>query len=714
MLSVSKIAHKTPVSVHELGEHLAATGTLAAAFASHWGATQVARLAGSWHDIGKYADEFQAMIQAADPDAHLRDGKKSARVDHSTAGAAWAIERFDIFGRLLAYVIAGHHAGLPDWSGLQTRLAERSHLSRALAGQPPGHLLNLPPPDTGLPTGADSSFWVRMLGSAVFDADFLNTEEFFDGARSEGRTGWPELAALLTRLDQKLDERFATVDPTDVNQVRAKVLQACRDAADLPPGLFQFTVPTGGGKTLSALRFALGHGCRHGLRRVVYAAPFTSIIEQTAAEFAAMIGTDAVLEHHSALGPRPDDETARSRLAAENWDAPVVVTTTIQLFESLFASRPSRLRKIHNLAKSVIVIDEAQALPPAVLRPVIAVLNELVTHYGASIVLCTATQPSLGEVFQGFTPTEIAPHPDRLFAKLDRVSITLPTQGEHRTWLSIAAEMATEPKALAIVNRRTDCRTLRNLLPAGTFHLSTYQCARHRAELLADIKARLKGDDPVRVVSTSLIEAGVDIDFSTVFRAMAGLDSLAQAAGRCNREGKPTKGRFVVFRPEGEKPWGHVGQMVAATEMALSKHAKHPFRPDAFDAYFRALYWAKGPDALDDYKMGQLLGLGATRREGDPLAFAFREAANKFRMIEDVHDTVSVPYGKGAALIAELRRDGPSRKLLRKLQPFTVLVPKEGMARLRDAKALDDVDGVTVLADMGFYSDDVGLDWEGM
>lgn len=714
--SPSPIAHRKEGAVHDLRDHLDGAGARAADFAAVWGGEAAARLAGAWHDLGKYAAPFQRMIGAADAEAHVRDSQPGSRVDHSAAGAQWAVERFKDFGRLLAYVIAGHHGGLPDWGPLQLRLGEARHLKCALDGAPPQDLLDLPPPRTGIPEGADRSLWVRMLASAVFDADFLDTEEFFDDGRTQARQDWPDLGTLLAPLEAFLAERFGTAPDTAVNRLRAEVLEACRTAAELRPGLFRFTVPTGGGKTLSALRFALGHAVRHQRRRVIYAAPFTSIIEQTAEVFRQALGNDAVLEHHSALGPLPEKESARSRLAAENWDAPVVVTTTVQLFESLFASRPSRLRKIHNLAGSVIILDEAQALPPAVLRPVTAVLHELARHYGATVVLCTATQPSLAEVFKEFAAPEIAPDPYRLFDTLDRVHVHLPAAGGTRNWADIAEEMVAEPRALAIVNSRADCRTLQALLPAGAVHLSTYQCARHRAQLLAEIKQRLKKEDgePVRVVSTSLVEAGVDIDFPVVLRAMAGLDSLAQAAGRCNREGGPDKGRFVVFSPEGEKLPSQLAQAVAATRSALRTHAAAPFRPAAFDAYFRALYWAKGPDALDAYKMDQLLGLGALKpRRGALYAFDFRTAADKFHMIEDTQEAIVVPYGDGAALIDDLRRDGPSRGLLRKLQPFTVPVPAAGLKRLREAGALADLDGVTVLADGNYYRDDIGLDWEG-
>jgi CRISPR-associated endonuclease/helicase Cas3 len=464
-------------ATHDLSEHLYATAQLAKGFAETWGGGEAARLMGLWHDLGKYSAEFQDMIRGADAEAHLEGvpmGRRR-RVDHSTSGAQWAVKRFGLFGRLLAYGIAGHHAGLPDWvgegasRGMKDRLDDARHLDRALAGGPPSDLLNQPEPKVPLPVGADPGLWTRMVASALFDADFLDAEAFFDRGRAAARAIWPTLAVLERRLDKHIDENFARVAKTPVNALRAEVLSACRAAAGKSPGLFSLSVPTGGGKTLSSLAFALAHARHHGLRRVVYAIPFTSIIEQMADVFRNALGRDAVLEHHSALGPRPEEETARSRLAAENWDAPVIATTTVQLFESLFASRTSRVRKLHNLARSVIVLDEAQALPAAVLRPVTAVIDQLVRHYGVSIVLCTATQPALGSVFRELSRQyEIAPNPERLFAELDRVTVVLPERDSKLSWESIATEVARERQALAVVNTRRDCRTLHALLPKDT------------------------------------------------------------------------------------------------------------------------------------------------------------------------------------------------------------------------------------------------------
>ncbi|CCQ74032.1 CRISPR-associated endonuclease Cas3'' [Magnetospira sp. QH-2] len=710
------IAHRNPLSrdTHGLWEHSTETGRLAQCFAAAWGAGDIAYLAGLWHDLGKYAAEFQEMI-GGDPDAHL-EGQPAPRkrVNHSSAGALWAMQRAleakqRGLGMILGYVIAGHHAGLPDWDptegggGLKDRLTQTSHLERALAAKPPRDLLDFPFPELTLGAGKDLSLWIRLLASALFDADFLDTEAFFNRQKSKDRRGWADLATL----SQKLDDHLATFEGVtgDVNKVRGEVQAACRKAADLPPGLFSLTVPTGGGKTLSSLAFALDHAQRHGLRRVIYAVPFTSIIEQTADVFRAALGGDAVLEHHSALDP--DGNTSRSRLASENWDAPLIVTTTVQLFDSLFAARTSKVRKLHNIAGSVLILDEAQALPPAVLRPVTIVLDQLVKFYGVTVVLCTATQPALRSVFKELGEArEIAPDPPRLFEALKRVTVTW--LSDRTPWDQLAARMATEPRALAIVNTRREARALVDLLPDGAVHLSTWQCPAHRQTLLETVRTP---DAPVRVVSTSLIEAGVDIDFPVVFRAWTGLDSLAQAAGRCNREGKLDKGQFVVFRPEGAPPRGHILQAVTALETVRGTYGENCFTPQAFRDYFEALYWAKG-DTLDKYGMGRLLNLGGAKLQPH---LAFRTAAQAFQMIEDGQQAVIVPFDECAErLIDELRRVGPSRDLLRKLQRYTVPLTRWDFDALSKLGVTETLDGLPVLTDQSLYHPDLGLDVPGL
>lgn len=382
------------------------------------------------------------MIRTATgEDSHLdkTSDRIRKRVDHSTAGALNACLQLGEAGMATAFAIAGHHAGLADFhgpSGLEERLAAAGPLLEAATCDASATILAANEQSIQLPQTADRSLWVRMLASALFNADFLNTEGYFDVERKEARKGWADIEALASGLDGHLTEKFAGRNGT-VNQLRAQVLAACRKAAHESPGLFTLSVPTGGGKTLSSLAFALDHARLHDLGRVIYAVPFTSIIEQTADVFRDALGDDAVLEHHSTLDPTdPERENNRTRLASKNWDAPVVVTTTVQLFESLFASRTSRLRKLHNIAGSVIVLDEAQAIPVGVLRPITAVLRELVTTYKASVVLCTATQPALHAVFPDLPPArEIAPP---CLQMPERVRVEFPEAGARRSSKIIA------------------------------------------------------------------------------------------------------------------------------------------------------------------------------------------------------------------------------------------------------------------------------------
>jgi CRISPR-associated endonuclease/helicase Cas3 len=550
-----------------------------------------------------------------------------------------------------------------------------------------------------------------MLFSCLVDADFLDTERFLQPERFAARSHVPTIADLSAAFDAFTARRDAQLaanglSATKVNQIRAGVLAQCREKAALPPGLFSLEVPTGGGKTLSSLAFALAHARAHGKRCVVYAIPYTSIIEQTADQFReifAHLGDAAVVEHHSQAEVDPKDESAASRLACENWDAPLVVTTNVQLFESLFAARTSRCRKLHNLVDSVIVLDEAQQLPPQFLQPMLDTLNLLVAHYGATVVLCTATQPVL-ESTQYFDaahnlrglprPTPIVDDADALFEELKRVDLHLPSDwGERRSLASLAEELAARDCVLTIVDRKRDARELHALLPPGAIHLSGNMCGAHRADRIAQIRTRLNdrrcGRDhgPLRVVSTQLVEAGVDLDFPVVYRALAGLDSIAQAAGRCNREGLLHRGEVIVFLPPADPPPGQLRKAADAARSVLHDRPLDPLTPDLFRRYFRHFYADCDPDA------GGIVEL--LRASSRDLAVSFRTAAQRFRFIDE--DTVAVlvryrgPDGTDDRidkLLGVLARDGPSRWLTRALQRYTVNVRRRTAERLATIGAI--------------------------
>ena len=700
---------------HPLKDHLLGTAAKAAGFAGVFGFHSWGFLAGLWHDLGKYGEPFQRKIRAAAGDsAHL---EARARVNHSTAGGLYAIEKFGKLGRLPAYIAAGHHAGLPDWEADQTgkaalsrRLMEKDLLDVALAGGIPEEIFKQPFP-TEKPKGYDPAFWVRMLFSCVVDADFLDTEEFFDPEKATKRGGYPPLSALLPQFVAYMGKKQACAPDTPVNRIRAEILAGCIEKASGDPGIFSLTVPTGGGKTLSSMAFALNHAALHGHRRIIYVIPYTSIIEQTADQF-RQIFDNGVIEHHSNLDEtQPEEETARSRLACENWDAPVIVTTSVQFFESLFAARPSRCRKLHNIAGSVVVLDEVQLLPPEFLRPILKVLNEL-RKYRVTILLSTATQPALGphkEVgfhFEGLEGiVEITKNPDELYEKLKRVEVTVPAYiHEPRAWEELAEELASLPSVLCIVNRRDDCRTLWSLMPEGTFHLSALMCGAHRSQCIAEIKARRNDDFPTRVVSTQLVEAGVDLDFPVVYRALAGLDSVAQAAGRCNREGLLKRGETIVFIPPTLPPAGVLRQAAGIGARMLSEQVSDHLAPQRFTEFFRQLYWLQGTDRLDSKNILSDLTDNEAR-------FSFRSAAKNFKLIDDrAQAPVLVRYGEGGKLIEQLKHLGPERWILRKLQRYVVNLPKYLHARLHVEGAIQEVHpGIYVQGHGALYDEKLGF-----
>ncbi len=703
---------------HSLPGHLRGTAERAAGFAGRFAAPAWACQAGLWHDLGKYSREFQHYIHTAsgyDPEAHIERENTPGRVDHSTAGAIHAIDRWGLHGRVLAYLIAGHHAGLPDWEkresgtggSLRERLEKTNLLDGALAAGIPAGLLDAPRPEFRVPGGAKGfALWVRMLFSCLVDADFLDTEAFMDGGKAGLRGGHPGLRELRRRFDAHMAALTRNAPDTPVNRLRADILRACREAAQKPAGLFSLTVPTGGGKTLSGMAFALEHAIAHDKRRVVHVIPYTSIIEQTADVFRGIFG-EAVIEHHSSLDP--DRETARSRLAAENWDAPIIVTTTVQFFESLFAARTSRCRKLHNLVDSVVVLDEAQLLPPEFLQPILDVLNLLVAHYGVTVVLSTATQPALESRRDSFGKTilrgldhvtEIIPDPDALYAGLERVTVELPDDlNQPRDWDDIADEIGRHESVLAIVNTRRDARELFERMPRGTIHLSALMCGRHRSAVLAQIKRRLAHGEPVRVVSTQLVEAGVDLDFPVVYRALSGLDSIAQAAGRCNREGRLEKGKVVVFVPPEPAPLGVMRRAAAKMVSVMAGNHGAPLSRNNFTRFFELFY--NDRDRTIEEKLQD--DLTAKGNGNDALRVQFRTAAKRFQLIDNRGEQVLVRYHsirKGTrdeiddnvdTLLNLLHKEGPERWLMRKLQGYSVNVSEWHFRQLQGDHQIEEI-----------------------
>jgi len=750
---------------HALIDHLRSVADLTASAlpsqAKPWG-----HLAGLWHDLGKFRPGFQRYVRQ-DSEAHI-EGRTGVTSDktHSAAGALHALQSLEAAhgadgrraGWMLAHLIAAHHAGLNDASDLADRLrgGRRADSERewreAVEACNSAHadLLRFPEeldPRTALTKipgiGAEplaQSLWLRMVFSALVDADFLDTEAYFDRNRASARQGFSPLVEYLTRLDAHLDglalaTRAAGRGNDPVMQARIRVLTECRAAADSPPGVFSLEVPTGGGKTLASLAFALRHAVRNSLDRVIVAIPYTSIVEQTVDVFASIFGRDAVVEHHSQADGDVTKETARSRLACENWDAPLIVTTNVQLFESLFAARTSRCRKVHRIQRSVIVLDEAQMLPPPFLQPTLDALRLLVGCYGVTVVSCTATQPVLTDIHRfdprkrlrgltrnGERPREIVGDPATLYAGLERVHIRWPTDLHRVDEIEdVAGRLAAEKAVLAIVGTRRDAADLTRAIDTAigsrvTLHLSAAMCGQHRADVIARIRKHLdarRAGEPseLRVISTQLVEAGVDVDFPVVYRSLSGLDSIAQASGRCNREGLlgPRGGRVeVVVRPI-PKTLASLLRAQQATASVLGDERPVTLSPAHFRRYFEHWY------AQFDSDEKGIIGLLKASPDFD---LRFKTAADRYRLVDD-QDQVSVvvPYTPDWGdvrvrdqALAALERGDAERWHFRVLQRYVVQARRQDvLAWLGQGDVREAMPGWFLLVDELRYDKRFGL-----
>ena len=686
-------------------------------------------LLGRWHDLGKYSERFQIYIACENqPEGEKNDAHRAevrGSIDHSTAAAQLAVQKFGAQkGNLFSYCFAGHHAGLPDWddgksqSGLKQRLKKElpdweANAPPELAGIKFPGMPKFEQPKSNAQAAFRVAFWIRMVFSTLVDADYLATESFMSPEKSTHRPEQGEpFVQMLELLERKLAELKAEADETEVNRIRSLIGHQCKEKATLPKGLFSLCVPTGGGKTLASLRFALNHAIENKLKRVIVAVPFTSIIEQNADVYRSLfsdLGPDVMLEHHSNLAP--EKETATSRLQSENWDAPLVVTTNVQLFESLFACKTSRCRKLHRIANSVIVLDEAQTLPIELLQPTMMALQELVESYGCTVVLCSATQPALGispefEIgLEGITP--IIDDPQKLHRSLVRVCVEVTGKIDNK---ELAQRIQQEDQILCIVNTRAEAAELFDKLndpeTVNSFHLSTRMCASHRTRQLDTIRKRLKDGKPCRVVSTQLIEAGVDVDFPVVYRASCGLDSLAQAAGRCNREGKLDCGKVVLFEGENLPPPGFLRQSADSGKELLDEFADDLLSPQAIEEYFRLHYWKKS-DAWDYHKV-----LAAIGNRPSDMQFNFREIAQRYRFIKDETEAILVGWDdEGLLLIEELAKSHPfvHRNTLRRLQRYSVQVRQYELGVLKAAGAIELVKEHWVLSQLHLYDNKLGL-----
>lgn len=682
--------------------HLEGTAVIAERFAKSFGGQEQARTAGLLHDIGKYSDGFQKR---------LKGGKK---VDHSTAGAKVAMAQKQ---PEVAFAIAGHHSGLPD-GGSKTDTMDSPTLCGRLKKPVEDCDLwksevNLPSSVTRPPIAQDGfsvSFYTRMLYSCLVDADFLDTEAFMQGKARKGN--YASMGQMLERLKEYISPWWAA--ETVLNQKRCEILRQCFERGKKESeGLFTLTVPTGGGKTVSSLAFALSHAVAAGKERVIYVIPYTSIIDQTAEVFRKVVGEENVIEHHSGADfsvpeGEADPTLYRKALATENWDAPLIVTTSVQFFESLYANRPSRCRKLHNLANSVIIFDEAQTLPVPYLRPCVAAIAQLVQFYHSTTVLCTATQPVLQPLFDelasGLVSREICPDTENLYQFFRRT--TLISAGI-KTEKELLSQLGSVPQGLCVVNRRATAQELyQGLEEEGRFCLTTLLCPADRKRLLEEIRQRLTDGMPCRVVSTSLIEAGVDVDFPAVWREEAGLDSILQTAGRCNREGKRATedSKVTIFSLESQTVPAMIQQNVDATRSVFSRF-DDPAEPAAIESYFQFFLTLKGNAALDSQNV-----LEAFHHGMQGVLFPFSSVAEKFHLIENHTVTIYLPVGEGAELVNQLKLGYATRSLYHRLGQYSVNVYPDHLKNLLDAGAAEPVgDGNYILTDTTLYDNLTGL-----
>lgn len=713
----------TWASPHRLSEHLENTARLAEIYADKFNSGEWGKAAGLAHDAGKGRDVWQKYLKIKseyDVEAHLEG--KPGKIPHAIHGAKLVEDLFGGPGRFLAYCIAGHHAGLPDWSRAegvgQSSLKFRQTQVKGLddIDQSVIDLVHSAKPTFSpwnFTKGLDLSLWIRMLFSSLVDADFLDTESYMDQDKAGNRGDYCSMSELLSRFKKHIKQLDENAPNTKVNEVRRDIRTKCIQMASEAQGIFSLSVPTGGGKTLCSLAFALEHAIQNNLDRIIYVIPYTSIIEQNADVFRSAVGYDQVVEHHSSLNE--EDSTPKFRLAAENWDAPIIVTTSVQFFESLFAAKSSRCRKLHNIARSVVILDEAQLVPVEYLAPILETMQLLVDHYHVSLVISTATQPAFkerfidGKRFSGLKNVKEMMGSDKevklLYQSLKRNRVEFPNDlNAISSWEEIAEKLKQYDQVLCVVSDRKSCRELHRLMPKGTFHLSALMCGQHRSEMIDTIRQKLKNKEPVRVISTQLVEAGVDLDFPVVYRAFAGLDSITQAAGRCNREGKLADlGKVVVFVPPRKVPMGILRKAADTTRNIISTNSD-PLTHDVFEEYFSELYWKA--NSLDSKEILSLLN-----PDMQECSISFRTAADRFHIIdESLQKTILVRYGEGEKLINLLKSTGPDRWLLRKLQRYTVNIYNDDLTQMLKRGSIEEIyPNIFALTSSSEYSKEIGL-----
>lgn len=698
------LAHRIKETGEEqtLKKHLKNTADMAGAFAESFGYEDWGYCLGMLHDIGKYSVEFQERI---------RYGSK--KVDHSTAGAKVCCEK-GYWYNPLGYCIAGHHAGLPDMgdpADYKTKRTLCARLKRNICDYSAYESEIQIPELTKSPFKVKDrdtsdfvgSIFLRMLYSCLVDADYLDTERFMNHGQIERNSGAP-MNVLLESFRKYILKWTNKQQAEELNKRRTKILEHCMLRGLDSQGLFRLTVPTGGGKTTASLGFALEHAVEHNLEHIIYVIPYTSIIEQNAQVFRTILGNENVLENHCNVNYEEDEELKEMHLASENWDKPVIVTTNVQFFESFFSNKPSKCRKLHNIANSVIIFDEAQMLPCDYLKPCMLAIEELVRHYHSSVVLCTATQPALdGLLSKDMTWTELCPNIEEQFETFRRV--TMRNAGVLSD-TALANLLSKEIQALCILNTRKKAQEIYKAIQGeGVYHLSTAMYPSHRKRVLEKIKGKKK-DERCVVIATSLIEAGVDVDFLHVYRQLAGLDSIIQAAGRCNREGgHPVEESMVyIFQLEKENEVSDQKLPISVSKAVMEKNEDYSSL-DAVQEYFQMLYHYRGT-SLDKKN---LISLFRNSR------LPFETMSRQFKLIEDDTRTIFIAKEERAEeLLQEIRSKGATRNRMREAEKYCVNVSEKCFWKMSAAGIIENVtnelrDDFFVLRDNKYYLETTGL-----
>ena len=697
------------IRVQTVQAHLNNVAELAGQFADAFHRKQWGYCCGMLHDIGKYSREFQERIRGSE-----------IRVDHSTAGAKICQEKNGWYS-LLGYCIAGHHGGIPD-KGTSADADDNKSLSGRIKKQLKDFRayereIKIPElSDPPLVSSADKSkvwwdamFFLRMVFSCLVDADYLDTERFMRPDQYQIRSAGAAMEQLSRKLELHIEGWLANREHDTVNGRRTEILKACLEKGEKRKGLYRLTVPTGGGKTIASLAFALRHAVYHQLDRIIYVIPYTSIIEQNAKIFSDILGPENVLENHCNVDYGDDEELKPMHLAAENWDKPIVVTTNVQFFESIFSNKPSKCRKLHNIANSVIIFDEAQMLPNDYLKPCVKAIEQLTELYECSAVLCTATQPSLKSIFsEGIKSIELCPDMEEQFRFFKRTSF------KNEGMISetcLIERLKKETQALCILNTKKLAQTIYKQLDGeGIYHLSAFMYPAHRKRVLDTIRKRLKDGKKCILISTSLVEAGVDLDFQSVYRQINGIDSVIQAAGRCNREGRrPVDESFVyIFQLEGQKSPQGQQQQIATAKHVLQNH-QNADSLEAIAEYFELLYHYKG-EALDKKHVLEKISKGT---------LPFSQIGKEFKLIEQETQTILIAAEEQSLKLQyEILQRGMTKALMREAGKYSINIYQNEFETLNAFGLLkplsaDQGDNFHVLKDEGIYTEDMGLEIRG-